>query len=390
MRYLILTIFISAIFSAHSQSTVSDQREAISVLQKTSDKLNRLSTLSYTIKRELNYASEGYRNVSEWLCYFDFDPTNTTVGFKYQVEDSTSGSFFNGTEKFELNKVRKTIQINTTPGKGDFNRLSYLYNSMVTLRNILPLIITDHNSSKAVTDTIINNRPCQVVTLNIGKRRIQNLGVGFDTMETKYNFIYSITIDKISQLPTDVLQGNDRNDDFIKTSFLYISLIPGHPSEASWYYSTYTDEYKQVKQKNIPPLIPVGSIAGDWTLPVFNENENISLSQLKGKVVLLDFWFKNCGPCIESVPHLNAIKGRFKKAELEILGINIWDSEKDIGGFCNKHEVAYTVLMNGKALAEKYGINLFPTVILIGKKGNVLYSGGFDPPKVEKLIEKAL
>jgi thiol-disulfide isomerase/thioredoxin len=391
MRYLILTIFIYKAVPTFSQITVSNQQKAISVLQKSSNKLNSLSAIGYDLKRELNYASENYHNISEWSCYLNFDTTNTTVGFKYQIVDSTSNDFFNGTEKFELNKASKTIQINNNPKKQDFKSLSYLYNSIVTLRNILPLIISDQNSTKTVSDTIIDSHPYEVVTINIGKRRIQNLGEGFDAMQTKFNFIYKITIDKINNMPIEVLQKNELNDDFIKTNFTNINIAPNQPTENSWYYSTYIDEYKQAKQKEISPLIPVGSSALDWTLPLYNKNENVSLFGLRGKIILLDFWFKNCSPCIESVPYLNTIKKKFKNKEFEILSINTWDSKKDIAWFCNKHKVTYKVLMNGKGLAENYGASGFPTVILLDKEGKVLYSAtGFDYSKIENLIEKAL
>jgi thiol-disulfide isomerase/thioredoxin len=391
MRYLILTIFIYKAVPTFSQITVSNQQKAISVLQKSSNKLNSLSAIGYDLKRELNYASENYHNISEWSCYLNFDTTNTTVGFKYQIVDSTSNNFFNGTEKFELNKASKTIQINNNPKKQDFKSLSYLYNSIVTLRNILPLIISDQNSTKTVSDTIIDSHPYEVVTINIGKRRIQNLGEGFDAMQTKFNFIYKITIDKINNMPIEVLQKNELNDDFIKTNFTNINIAPNQPTENSWYYSTYIDEYKQAKQKEISPLIPVGSSALDWTLPLYNKNENVSLFGLRGKIILLDFWFKNCSPCIESVPYLNTINKKFKNKEFEILSINTWDSKKDIAWFCNKHKVTYKVLMNGKGLAENYGASGFPTVILLDKEGKVLYSAtGFDYSKIENLIEKAL
>ena len=387
-----LAFFLLLVTSSvgYSQDVITQQQNANSVLQKTSAKLNILTTFSYNIKRELNYASENYHNISEWSCYFNFGLTNTMVGFQYQVNDSTSSHFFNGTEKFEFKKTTKTIQINNNPQKRDFTSLSYLYNSIVTFRNVLPLIISDQNSTKTVKDTTINKNPFEVVTIKIGKRRIQNLGEGFDTMQTKYNFIYKITIDKATNMPIEVLQKNDLNDDFIKTNFTNINLAPNQPTENSWYYPTYMAEYEPSKQKEISKLISVGSVAPDWTLSLYNKNENISLSELRGKVILLDFWFKNCSPCIESVPHLNAINTKFRNKKFEVLGINTWDLKKDIAWFCNKHKVAYNILMNGKDLAESYGIDAFPTMILINKEGKVLYSGGFDQSKIEKLIEKAL
>lgn len=390
MKYLILIICINIILPTYSQSIISNQQEAISVLQKTSNKLNSLTNLSYALARELNYASENYHNNSEWLCYFNFDTNAAPIGFKYQINSSTSNEFFNGTEKFELNKDSKAIQVNNSPQKKDFNSLSYLYNSIITLRNIIPLLISDKNSIKTVKDTAINNHLFEVVTINIGKRRIQNLGEDLDVMQTKSNFIYKITIDKSNSLPTEILQKNDLNDDFIKTTFKNINTNPNQPTENSWFYSTYIHEYIPSEKTEIPQIIPVGSLAPDWTLPLYNKNENISLSNLKGKVILLDFWFKNCGPCIESIPHLNAINKKFSDKEFEVLGINTWDSKKDVTWFCNKHQVKYNVLINGKDLAEQYGISAFPTLVLIDKAGKVLYSGGFNQSEIEKLIEKVL
>lgn len=394
MRYLVLTIFINIVLPAYSQNTISKQREAISVLQKASDKLNGLTTLSYAIKRELNYASEDFHNISEWLCYFNFDPTNATVGFKYQINDSKSSDFFNGTEKFELNKATKTIQINDNPRKEDFQSLSYLYNSIVTLRNVLPLLIADQNSNKTVTDTIINNHPYEVVTINMGKRRIQNLGEGFDEMKTKYNFIYKITIDKINNMPIEVLQKNDLNDDFIKTNFTNINFTPNQPAETSWYYSTYTKEYKPAESIVIPSLSSIGSFASDWKLTAYKDNKQFSLSNLKGKVILLDFWIKNCGSCILSVPHLNKLLERFQNMDFELISINSYDSKGDVGKFFNKHKIKYPVLLNGKTIAENYGVSAFPTFFVIDKSGKIIYSQtGFDESstsKIEKIIKKAL
>lgn len=364
---------------------------ADNILQKVSDKLNSFQNIRYDLNRELNYLSENYHNETTWTEYFEFRSSDTLIGFKYQIEDSLFKQIFNGTEEFNLNKKSKTIQINEQPSQKSFEGNSAFYNSLITLKNVLPLIISDKTIGKAVADTMINGTPNYLITLSLNKRRIKYLGNNFDAMTTKYNFIYKIIINKKNDLPFEILQVNDLNDDFIKTSFVNINTdVQQQPTEQSWYYSTYMDEYKQAKQKEIPQLISVGSIALNWTLPLYNKNENISLSELKGKVILLDFWFKNCGPCIESVPHLNAINAKFKSKKFEILGINSWDSKKDIDWFCNKHEVAYNVLMNGKDLAEKYGVNLFPTIVLIDKQGKVLYSGGFDQAKIEELIEKAL
>jgi len=218
---------------AYSQNAVD------SILGRVSQNLNSLKAIKYNNTRELNYSSENYHNTSKWTVYYDFQTTDTLVGFKYQIDDSTSKHVFNGTEKFDLDKKSKTIQVNANPDKNSISSLSALYNSILTLKNVLPLIIRDKNAIKAIMDTTINNILYSLVTINIGKRRIQNLGNGFDAMTTKSNFIYKIVIEKNSYLPLEVLQKNDANNDFIKTSFSNIEIGTNAPSEISWYYSTY-------------------------------------------------------------------------------------------------------------------------------------------------------
>lgn len=394
MKYLMLIVLVNLTFRAYSQNAASDQPRAVSVLQEISDKLNGLTTFSYDIKRELNYASENYHNISEWSCYFSFDPAGTTVGFKYQVSTPTAFYLFNGTEEFELNKRDKTIRINDSPKIEDFNSTSFLYNSLVTLRNALPLIVADRSSDKTMEDTVFNNKPCETVVINIGKRRIQGMGEGFDRMETKNNFIYKITIDKASRLPVEVLQGNDLNSDFIKTNFTNINFTPNQPAETSWYYSTYTKEYKPAENAAVRSLSPIGAAAPDWKLTTFNDNKQVSLSNLKGKVVLLDFWIKNCGPCIESVPHLNDLQRAFMEADFALVSINSYDAKEDVAIFFDNHKIKYPVMLNGKSVAESYGVSAFPTLFIVDKSGKIIYSQvGFDEasvPKIEQIIKNAL
>jgi thiol-disulfide isomerase/thioredoxin len=368
---------------------------ADSILNKVYIALHSLKSIKYDDIRELNYPSENYHNVSAWTSYYDFHSADTLTGFKYQIEDSTSKQIFNGTENFSLDKQSKTIQINDHPVKKNFDGLSFFYNSIVTLRNVLPLLINDKTATKVIADTVINGTSYSLITVNIGKRRIQYLGNDFDAMQTKSNFIYKIAVRKDSYLPFIILQINDLDKDFIKTTFDNLEINPVAPSELSWYYSTYTNDYKQAVSKTAPQLIAVGSLAPEWKLKTYDDNRTIALSDLKGQVILLDFWIRNCGPCIASIPHLNELQDKFKEKNFKVISINSYDSKTDVSWFCNKFKTNYTVLLNGKAVAEKYGVNGgYPSFIIIDKTGKILYSHtGYSisvQSEVEEIIQKAL
>jgi peroxiredoxin len=213
-------------------------------------------------------------------------------------------------------------------------------------------------------------------------------------MKTKFNFIYKIIIDNDNYLPIEIFQKDDLNNDFIKTSFTNLSINPTAPSETSWYYTTYTNDYKPAENTDTPKLLSIGSIAPDWKLQAYNDGKQISLNNLKGKVILLDFWIKNCGPCIESVPHLNKLKDKFQNNNFELLSINSYDSKEDIKWFFDKHKIKYTILMNGKDVAEKYGVSGFPSFFIIDKTGKIIYSReGFEDSvqsEIEAIIKNAL
>lgn len=160
------------------------------ILAKASQKLNSLKTVTYSHSRELNYSSENYHNLSKWTVFIDFQSTDTVIGIKYQIDDSTFKQVFNGTEKFEIDGKKKTLQLDDHPSRKSFSNLSAFYNSIVTFKNILPLIINDKTAVKTISDTVINDKFYHLITYNAGKRRMQNLGKDYDEMRTKNDFIY--------------------------------------------------------------------------------------------------------------------------------------------------------------------------------------------------------
>ncbi|GAB3423066.1 hypothetical protein GCM10027516_21790 [Niabella aquatica] len=369
---------------------ISKDNIADSVLKKTLDKLDNLKRINYHYQLELNYASENYYNKLDGNIYLDFQSNDTIVGLKYQIEDEEWIRIFNGTEKFDLNKNEKTVELESQPRKKVFANFSFFNNSIITLKNVLPEFIADSTIHKILGDTVLNGTYFYRVGISFVKKGITPLG-SFFPITLERNLLYKIIIDKETYLPVQVIQTNSANEDLIKTSFTNFNTDPKQPSELSWYYSTYMDEYKIAKQKEVFPLLTVGSVAPDWILPFYNKDKNLSLSAFKGKVVLLDFWIKNCGPCIESVPHLNELKEKFSNKKFELLSINVYDPKEDVIWFCNRHKVNYPVLINGGGIAKEYGVNGFPTIILIDKEGRILYAeAGVNKSEVEKLIERSL
>ena len=162
------------------------------------------------------------------------------------------------------------------------------------------------------------------------------------------------------------------NDKIMKTA-LFAALIAFAPLPAS------------------AAMLPPGTSAPDFTRPSLNTRP-VTLSDARGKVVLLDFWASWCAPCIVELPHLADLKRRHA-GRLEIIGVSMDDSKANTIDAMNRYPVDYPVLMGDLPLAKLYGGVLgLPEIYLIGRDGKVIKSwrGDFRGKELDSAIDGAL
>jgi peroxiredoxin len=123
-----------------------------------------------------------------------------------------------------------------------------------------------------------------------------------------------------------------------------------------------------------PPLsAQEGQAAPDFTLQDL-EGQTYTLSELKGKVVLLDFWASWCQPCLHAIPALNRLSSKFQEEDFLLLGINV-DRSKSTNAlkrFVEEYEISYPVLADKRGkVAGRYRAFVLPLSYLIDKKGKI-------------------
>lgn len=135
--------------------------------------------------------------------------------------------------------------------------------------------------------------------------------------------------------------------------------------------------------------VSVGKSAPNFTLKTL-EGKEISLSDLRGKVVLVNFWATWCPPCREEMPLFEEVYKKYKNRGFEILAISTDTSADAVKEFVKEFKVSFPVLMDDGKVSSSYGIQGLPTSFLIDREGKVIKIRLGKYREVEKDVKEAL
>ncbi len=121
----------------------------------------------------------------------------------------------------------------------------------------------------------------------------------------------------------------------------------------------------------------------------------LNLEELRGKVVLVDFWASWCAPCKEELPVLEKLHNQYKAKGLVIVGINIDNDAANMEDFLRRQKLSFTIVPDSKReVAARYEPAKMPSSYLIDKKGIVRHvHAGFkkgDAASIEAEIKALL
>ncbi len=143
----------------------------------------------------------------------------------------------------------------------------------------------------------------------------------------------------------------------------------------------------------IPIGVSIGNLAPDFQLRTLT-GDNISLSSLRGKPVLINFWATWCGPCKAEMPYLQQINDTWSAKGLVLLAVDIGEKPATIEKFMNELNLSMTVPMDSDGkVAKAYLIGAIPTTFLIDKDGVIRQKivGAFPSAEaIEKELSKIM
>jgi thiol-disulfide isomerase/thioredoxin len=104
------------------------------------------------------------------------------------------------------------------------------------------------------------------------------------------------------------------------------------------------------------------------------DGKSVSLEELRGQVVMINFWASWCGPCREEMPLLEQIHQRYEPLGFTLLGVNVEENSGDAEAWLKDRPVSFPILFDpGNGVSKLYDVVAMPSTVLVDRQGNVRF-----------------
>jgi cytochrome c biogenesis protein CcmG, thiol:disulfide interchange protein DsbE len=148
-------------------------------------------------------------------------------------------------------------------------------------------------------------------------------------------------------------------------------------------------------QTSVAALVADGKepAAPDFTLSKLDGSGQASLSDYRGKVVILNFWASWCDPCKDEAPLLQELSREYAHRNVVVLGVDSQDTTGDAKAFAGRYGLDYPLVhASGSSLYDRWGLSGFPETFLIAANGKVVhhFPGPVDGTDVKAILDPML
>ena len=113
--------------------------------------------------------------------------------------------------------------------------------------------------------------------------------------------------------------------------------------------------------------------APDFTLKSL-KGSNVKLSELRGDVVMINFWASWCGPCRQEMPILNDLYLKYRDMGFTLLGVNVEENSSKAANMIRELKVVFPVLFDtDNTVSKMYKVEAMPSTIIVDRDGNMRY-----------------
>ncbi|MFN4007136.1 MAG: peroxiredoxin family protein [Chitinophagaceae bacterium] len=406
MKNLLLLVLLILSYTYNSSAQNYSKKDAKKIISKSVDAIKKINSIIYRIENSNKSFSSEDTSILEGYCSL-LKVNKDPIGNYHRLQANwiSKGKTSTVVQLYDGKKIsRGSINNNSIERNTIYNVATDGYNAINgnQLRDLLYNNAFDVGFMKQLTSII-------------GRFFIENC-IMIDTMYKDVE-CFKITYKMKNMRGEDAIQDSYHQYIVSKETYLPIAYIfYGNFKKMPLYESTVVD-YISINQITDPNIFTVTENNSDNTTVVITDNHtqkpvsiqniynsfdsntmlsivgsNINyLHALKGNIIVLDFWYLSCPPCLKLMPKINEIHNEFKDKNVVVIGINDIDDSASIKKFHSLHQYQYaTTYRSSIHFANMFGINSFPTTIIIDHEGNVVktFTGNYN--NVSNEIKKSI
>lgn len=333
---------------------VTNINAQVSLLQKAIDKIQGSKSFSFHEEEIIKTSYNPNTVALDKESIFIRKPEDNNFGYFFKIKSKQDCFLYNG--------QNAVTDLNYQDSSYKFIDPKIYSTSLIGYINKIKQKLNGPNSISQARDTIINAVPCY--------HFIEN---GVDSTDDE-NGNYSYTHWFIGKQSNNILANINTwrmTDAGNNVLFNYV--------ESSYSDFKFNQDSVDISSLEIPAsfhlkekhtLLKIGMAAPAWALYSTDGNK-LSLPELKGKVVLIDFSYVGCLPCMQAIKPMNHLHEQYKNKEVEIVSIYPIDKTASVAQYGIKYGIKYPVYIDANSLPAKYQITGYPCFYVIGKDGKI-------------------
>lgn len=378
-----------------------------SILTKSRQKCQSVRNGYYEMTKFMKYPTETDTVRTIHICHFRklVDDTLFSSAFhskSYWKDSLRSEALYTGDDLVRLNVIDSTATIMAKSlWATDIEAYShnYTFYSPLTDRKSWPLPVDssyadNRHTFKFIGVEAVGAVSCYHIQMDVAPRNEST-----DDMKESRNE-YHFWISKNDYIPVqfsamyDFSMGNDTMHQYeiSRIDTYELNTLKDDDAVSLKSIPSYAKLSNYVPHK-LPESLALSSSAPDWELYSLKDKK-VSLRDMRGQLVLVDFFYRSCYPCMLALPVLQALHEKYKDRGLNVVGIDPFDTKNEMIPFLSKRGITYTVLLGGMDASKDYRVTGYPSLFLIDKQGRIIFSElGFGEDlkdKLEALIVKHL
>ena len=388
-KNIILLSGLAFFFFLAAHTSIDEKSKIDEILKRIKDKIQRIETLSYESTYVLNNPFQGDSIFqSSGKVWLQIIPDDTIFGCRFHVEGRDKHGeydyYYDGLRSYEIRHLKKEITI--------FNPYEFANtpNNPAKARTALTPFV-DLLIDKNIMNTLQKNNPKKTLRED-NESEGWLISFEYPQDELGQSLTQKLFIDKstlsIRRIEKRVLwRGMTTSINIAIENYEINNKENSALVSLTRKYEDYAKEvFKGHRTTDISPVSDLdGEEAPDFEYTSF-DGEKVSLSRMKGKIILLDFWESWCGYCILVLPKINELLKEYKNKGLIIIGITT-ENREQIEKLIKSNQLNYINIFADKSILKKYKVTARPTYYLIDKNGIIIKTSYGDLKKIESAVK---